>query len=218
MRRKVVRVVLLIVFFLAVFLISYKSWQKKIMDLRNPELETVETIYYFKEENDVVGDFILIAKDTTSFDNVVNPYFGNGGIWIFDGKGTTLEANIENHGGACFQDIRDIIVKKDFDFTSSQIDFAFFNRENNFFDKLLQNTVSVEEERVTDLIEYPFGKYDFIIVYGWSKYYGMSHKNSQIKEIDEYIKSNDKKVLLIGVNVDFVDYWYPKDKPLPVIK
>lgn len=215
--KKVFKILLIVFSLLVVLFIGNKIWQQQTMDLKNPELESVQSISEFKLQSHVPGDILLIAKDTISFDDIVDNYFGNGRIWVFDNKGAVLETNVaySNSFGACFRNIKNNIIKKDFDFSNSTIEPSFLKRD--FLKELIDNTLLIEGVSAVELEADAFNAYDYIVVYGWSKYYGMSHKNSQIKEIDEYIKSNDKKVLLIGVNVDYVDYWYPKEKPLPVV-
>jgi parallel beta-helix repeat protein len=216
--KRILKVTLIIIAVLAVLLIGNKIWQHQVMDLKNPELESIQSISDFKQQNNVSGEIVLIAKDTTSFYNIINPYFGNGGIWVFDNKGNVLETNVaySNSFGACFREIKNNIIKKNFDFSSSTIEPSF--TKENYFEKLLKSTVLVNNATVVESLEYPFENYEYIIVYGWSKYYGLSYKNSQVKEIDDYIKSNNKNVLLVSVNVDYADYWYPKNEPLPIIK
>lgn len=216
--KKTLKVVLIVFACLVTFLVGYKIWQRQIMDLKNPELESVKSIVDFKQLNNVSGELTLIAKDTAAFYKVINPYFDNGGIWVFDSRGKTIDANIENLGGSCFEDIKDDIVKSDFYFKNTTLNQNFFNEKHNFLDELVVSTVSIGAEGIKDMSEYSFDDYEYIVVYGWSKYYGMSHSNSQIKEIEAQINSSDKKVLLVGVNVDYVDYWYPKELSLPTVK
>lgn len=216
--KKVFKILLIVFSVLIVLAIGNTIWQQQAMDLKNPELESVQSISDFKQKNYVPGDILLIAKDTTSFNDIVDTYFGNGRIWIFDNKGAVLETNVaySNAFGACFRDIKKNIVKKDFDFSSSTIDPSFLKKE--FFKKLIDNTLLIEGVSAVDLSDDLFNNYEYIVVYGWSKYFGMSYKNPQVKEIEDHIKTENKNALLVGVNVDYVDYWYPKEKTLPTIK
>lgn len=101
----------------------------------------------------------------------------------------------------CFEDIKNDIIEKDLNFSNSTIDQVFFNQKNDFYKKLQNSTIAVDQKTI-DL-----DKYDYVITYGWAKYYGMTYKNSQVVDIYNYIKQNNKKVLIVAVNIDSMDFW-----------
>lgn len=51
--------------------IGYKIWQRSIMELSTPQLESLASISAFSAAN-VKGDVVLVVKDSISFDEVQN--------------------------------------------------------------------------------------------------------------------------------------------------
>ncbi|MDR0227541.1 MAG: hypothetical protein LBI72_00515 [Flavobacteriaceae bacterium] len=201
--KKIVIFSFLFIVLVACLLVGYKIWQRSIMDLSPAQIESIESIKTFSKSN-VKGDVVLVAKDSMIFKEI-NNFFGIGSIWVFDKKGKTIESNIEQFGGICFSDIKKEIIEEDLKFSNLSLNQKFFNQENDFYKKLINSTIVIDDKEID------INKYDYVITYGWAKYYGMSYKNDQIIDIYDYIKKNNKKVLLIAVNTDLMDFWDTKN-------
>jgi hypothetical protein len=197
----------LLVFVLIVItaLAIYKNWQSKQFGLVNPELETIISVSKFKSSLNLPG-LLVCAKNKNDFE-YLNQFFKPGDIWVFDGNGKIQDVNFENIGGSCYSDVIKNI-ENNFNFSEVNIDSEFASK--NYLDSLLEKTKFQNDSVAIDK-----KNYDYIIVYSWAKYLKASYDNNDLVKQLGRLTKDKKRILVISVNMDYIDYIFESKDELP---
>ncbi len=204
--KKSLRIFIIIFIILIVFISIFNIRLRNLyMGIKNPKVQSVESIKRFVSENHVEGT-VIIPYDSLSF-NYLQKYFDFGNIIVFNHEGKVVENNFISLGGHCYSEV------------CNNIKGGFVFEKNNFksldslnlLDSLSTYSIMLQQNRKIELKN----KYDFIIVYGWVSFVKSSYIKRQLAFLD-FLKNQKKyKVILVAVNTDYFDLWCDKDCLLP---
>lgn len=196
MKNKIKYLILIITLLLICFFL-YKKWQKESFGLHNPKLETQISIKSYLDSTNTKVDYVIIPKNYESFTQIKSD-FDVTSIYIFNKNKIAIESNITNDNGSCFSDISKNICN---DFKN--VNPSFHNKKDKILlDLLLRNTIEISNKKI--ILE----KYDYIIVYSWSKFLTASSS----KETLSFLNCKKDNTLIISLNLDYVNSWYGKRK------
>ena len=175
------------------FLIGQKIYLTYKYNSYVPQIETKESILKFLKETMVIDpNSVYRIKDTLMMSEMDN-LFGPNKIYIFDKNGTVLDNNIKKEQGTCYADL----AKK----MCSGVDL-----KNSKFNSLIANRFQTLKQNIEPLIENEkrFEDYEYIIVFGWAKYFPESCDAEALKFLD-CLKSNYQSVHVVALNFDYYE-------------
>lgn len=170
----------------------------KIGGLEQPRVETTGSIKDFLAGNSARYHVLAVAKDSVSF-RMLSKNIGIPGVIFFNKNRQPIKCS---EGIGCPK-----VARR---FASELNSNAIFNIDTSGLtvsqlSEVLDacNVLEGEELLAEDVIK----KYDYIVVYGWCKYLpGQSATMAGVGK--ELLGNKDVSVLVISVNLDFVNTWY----------
>jgi hypothetical protein len=196
--KKIYIIAVVVIFIISI--IAYKQWQKESFGLKNPKLETKQTLESFLDSIKIDADYVIIPKNFKSY-SIIKSDFDIPTIYVFNKDKVLIESNITNDNGLCLADISKMICNN---FKNQNANFKN-SKSASLFDLLISNTEEIKGKQLNlDGVEH-------IVVYSWGKFLKASYSEEAIS----FIKCKSKTTAIIFLNLDFVDSWYGQ-RELPV--
>ena len=186
--------ILLFIFIVIASTFFYKWKQLQFLGLKEPKIETVESIISYAKQNNIYGE-ILITKNEETFP-ILKKYFDFGYIYVLDKNFNLIDCNLESYGGRCFQDIQSDICKN--------VKIATRKFDKKITGKLIMDTLLKNSKCITRKDSLSFKNYDRIYLYTWVKYSKSSIDESSIAFMKCLKKQGDSKSLILTINTDII--------------
>ncbi len=207
MKNRLLKRVVFSLLFVGLALWGYKKWQWHNMGYKQPERETVASILKEIDKKELKG-YHLMPKNLDSY-SFIDRFFPTGMMWVFNGDKSIKTSNSRNLGGKCYSDLVDLLSMEA---TCSQLGEHSGNdmlKQEPFlhlFDSLMIHTQPLRGGINTS-------NYEQIVVMSWAKWMEMTYR-SDPQSVFNGIK--DQNMLLVLINLDFVDAWFPEGEELPL--
>lgn len=178
----------------------YAFWKPILYSLgglKQPELETVQSISNYAKENKVRYNVLATPTDTVAF-NRLNKNLGMPGVIFFNSAHLPLKSS---KGTGCPKEAHRFInsMTATHKVDSSQLSIT------DYKDYLpMLEVIDGDKKALAD------SNYDYIIVYTWAKYLP-KQSLAMAKVGTEAAAMKDKNILVISVNLDFTDNWYTEE-------
>lgn len=186
----------------------YKNWQWANMGYKQPQRESVESIEEIIDSHNLQG-YHLVPKNVELY-SFLYRYFNTGAIWVFNENKEIKISNLTSLDGNCYADIvQSLSDPKTSSSFEQRPNIKLLNKEPflHLFDYLEVKTQALYEPKDIE-------NYDQIVVMSWAKWMEISYRSDPQ---DVYKSISTQNMLLILLNLDYLDVWFPANEEVPTV-
>lgn len=184
--------------------VFWKPLLLKIGGFKTPEVETVASIASYGKEHNLKYDLLAVPKDSMAF-KTLNKNFGIPGVIFYNKDLLPVKSS---QGTGCPKTAHAFISDINND-TEHTVDSTGLTLTKLYAILNELNIVNGAKEAILQQIA--ASDFDYVVVYSWAKY--LPKQSMQMAELGTEAKGIDKKnILVLSLNMDFVNTWYKQKK------
>ncbi|SIS60808.1 hypothetical protein SAMN05421789_103195 [Kaistella chaponensis] len=185
-------------------LTSCISIAKTIYGIKDPKIETKESIQKYANSIDMNSQNILLVKDKNAYKPMLQEFqrsIPEAVLFDSNGNRVTYKSNSQDCNAGLFATIPKLTP-------NTKLEQQSGKNLNDF----TENLVNLNNNKVENL-----PKADFYLFLNWAKFMGKLNKD-HVRIWEELAKNNkDVNIAVYKVNMDFLDTWDLKDKNFKMI-